>query len=110
MPLSACVHMHHLSFQLMSSPADLLFTSQAQLTSSNSALAAAREEVKKLEMQLLSQQKKSENSEGNLRQQHQKMVQRLEERVSLWSTVPVCVVPICSVLDSHIIADFCPGG
>jgi len=66
--------------------------------------------VKKLEMQLLSQHKKSENSEGNLRQQHQKMVQRLEERVSLWSTVPVYVALIHSALNSHTIADFCPGG
>ena len=55
---------------------------QAQLTSSGGALSAAKEEVKKLTLQLQTQQQRGEESTEKLRQQHRQAVQRLESRVS----------------------------
>lgn len=56
--------------------------SQSQLTSSSAATSAAKEEVRKLSLQLQSQQKKVEESVDRLRQQHTQTVQKLEDRVS----------------------------
>lgn len=67
------------------------FLSQAQLTSSNAATSAAKEDVKKLTLQLQSQQQKGEESVERLRQQHMQTVQKLEERVRLHTLSQNCL-------------------
>ena len=59
----------------------VLPNSQSQLGSSSSALAASKEEVKRLEMEVASMKRSSEAAIGSLQGQHSATVKALEKRV-----------------------------
>lgn len=54
---------------------------QSQLAASSTALAASKEEVKKLEIQLKSVNSDAETTVAGLRKQHTAIVKMLEEKV-----------------------------
>ena len=54
---------------------------QSQLATSSTALAASKEEVKKLELQLKRAQTEADVTVNGLRKQHASVVKTLEERV-----------------------------
>ena len=65
---------------------------QSQLASSSSSLAATREEVKRLELQLKSAQQTSEATITGMGKQHASVVKALETKVQCNSTVHYIVI------------------
>ena len=64
---------------------------QSQLASSSTALAAAREEVKKMDIQMRTNQQTSEATIANLNKQHAAVVQTLERKVGGDSCTGGCI-------------------
>lgn len=57
------------------------FCSQSQLATNSTALAASKEEIKKLELQLKKVQTEADSTVNGLQKQHTSVVKKLEEKV-----------------------------
>ncbi len=65
----------------------MFWCSQSQLATSSTALAAAREEVKRMEFQMKKSHQTSEATIAALHKQHAAVVQQLEHKVCIMSFI-----------------------
>ena len=61
------------------------FCSQSQLATNSTALAASKEEIKKLELQLKKVQTEADSTVNGLQKQHTSVVKKLEEKVHVYT-------------------------
>ena len=70
-----------LSFLFIDLSYGVPFCSQSQLATNSTALAASKEEIKKLELQLKKVQTEADSTVNGLQKQHTSVVRKLEEKV-----------------------------